>query len=93
MPCSSHRVRSPARAGTGAAELLGVSDPAFLERMGQALADLGCDGVAEAIYGKDVFDARTGRLYWTPDPFGTQGTNEGYPGFSIGAACLDTRPP
>jgi len=49
---------------------------------GVALADLDCDGVAEAIYGPEAFDTRDGSRFWTVDPGGTLGTNDDYPGFS-----------
>jgi hypothetical protein len=52
---------------------------------GVAIADLDCDGRAEAIFGREVFDAATGARLWTPEFGGTQGTNERYPGFATTA--------
>ena len=62
-----------------------LTSPPGVPSGGVTLADLDCDGVPEAIHGKDVVDARTGRLFWTPDPGGTEGTSDGFPGFSTPA--------
>ena len=52
---------------------------------GVTLADLNCDGVAEALFGPEVFDATNGRRFWTVELGGTLGTNDRYPGFATPA--------
>ncbi len=42
-----------------------------------SIADLDCDGIAEIIYGKNVFSSLDGSYFWQPAAGGTNGINAG----------------